>query len=66
MSWLWASAIAILFGAVLNSELEHQTASDTPGDPTLHMGVRGARMADTLGEAGSHEGYSADASYALR
>ena len=29
MSWIWVSTIAVLFGAELNSEIEHQTAVDT-------------------------------------
>jgi len=56
MSWLWISSIAILFGAELNSEIEHQTAHDTTtGAPAL-MGQRGAHMADTLGQVQSSAG----------
>jgi membrane protein len=50
MSWLWISSIAILFGAELNSELEHQTAHDTTTGAAAPMGQRGAHMADTLGD----------------
>ncbi len=50
MSWLWISSIAILFGAELNSEIEHQTAHDTTSGKPAPMGQRGARMADTLGD----------------
>jgi len=50
MSWLWISSIAILFGAELNSEIEHQTAHDTTSGAPAPMGQRGAHMADTLGE----------------
>jgi membrane protein len=50
MSWLWISSIAILFGAELNSEIEHQTAHDTTSGQPAPMGQRGAHMADTLGE----------------
>jgi membrane protein len=50
MSWLWISSIAILFGAELNSEIEHQTAYDTTTGAPAPMGRRGAHMADTLGE----------------
>jgi len=50
MSWLWISSIAILFGAELNSEIEHQTAYDTTTGVPAPMGRRGAHMADTLGE----------------
>jgi membrane protein len=51
MTWIWISTITVLFGAELNSEIEHQTAVDTTvsGAPQV-MGKRGAHMADTLGE----------------
>jgi membrane protein len=51
MTWIWISTITVLFGAELNSEIEHQTAVDTTvsGAPQV-MGQRGAYMADTLGE----------------
>jgi membrane protein len=51
MSWMWISTIVILFGAELNSEIEHQTAVDTTTGAPLPMGMRGASMADTLGVA---------------
>ena len=51
MMWMWISSIVILFGAQLNSEIEHQTIRDStvPGDKPL--GGRGAVMADTVGKA---------------
>jgi membrane protein len=49
MTWLWLSATIVLLGAELNSELEHQTARDTTRGPEKPMGVRGARMADSVG-----------------
>jgi membrane protein len=51
MMWLWLSAIAVLFGAELNAEIEHQTARDTTIGPEKPMGRRGATMADTVGQA---------------
>jgi membrane protein len=51
MTWLWISAIAILLGAELNAEMEHQTARDTTTGSPKPIGVRGARMADTIGPA---------------
>lgn len=51
MTWLWASASAILMGAELNSELEHQTARDTTMGRPKPMGRRGAAMADRVGRA---------------
>ena len=51
MTWLWISAIVILLGAELNAEMEHQTARDTTTGSPKPMGLRGARMADTIGAA---------------
>lgn len=53
MTWLWLSAIVILLGAELDAEMEHQTARDTTTGSEKPMGARGARMADTVGAAGS-------------
>jgi membrane protein len=46
--WFWLSAYIILLGGQLNAELEHQTARDTTTGPPKPMGMRGARMADTV------------------
>lgn len=51
MTWMWISAIVILFGAALNSEIEHQTARDTTVGREKPLGTRGATMADTVGPA---------------
>jgi len=51
MMWLWMSAIVVLCGAELNSELEHQTAVDTTVGPARELGARGAEVADSLGSA---------------
>jgi membrane protein len=51
MMWLWLTAIAVLFGAEINAEIEHQTAQDTTTGPPKPLGVRGATMADTVGQA---------------
>ena len=51
MTWMWLSATIILVGAELNAETEHQTAEDTTVGPRQPLGTRGARMADTVGEA---------------
>jgi membrane protein len=56
MSWIWVSSITVLFGAEINSEIEHQTAVDTTTGPPAVMGERGAYMADTLGRARSRRG----------
>jgi membrane protein len=47
---MWVSAMVVLLGAELNAEMEHQTAADTTRKPAKPMGMRGARMADTLGD----------------
>jgi membrane protein len=51
MTWLWISAIVILLGAEIDAEMEHQTAQDTTTGSPKPIGVRGARMADTVGAA---------------
>ena len=51
MMWMWISAIAILFGAQLNSEIEHQTARDSTVHGEKPLGARDAVMADTVGKA---------------
>jgi membrane protein len=51
MIWMWLSAIVVLVGAQLNSEIEHQTARDTTIGPEKPLGIRGAVMADTVGPA---------------
>jgi membrane protein len=51
MIWMWMSAIVILLGADLNSEIEHQpTKGSTDGDDKP-IGVHGAKMADTIGQS---------------
>src|SRR5436190_3168978 len=51
MMWMWMSSIVILFGAELNSEIEHQTARDSTVQGEKPLGTRGAAMADTVGHA---------------
>jgi membrane protein len=51
MMWMWISAIVILFGAQLNSEIEHQTARDSTVQGEKPLGARGAVMADTIGKS---------------
>lgn len=51
MVWVWLSIMAILVGAELNAEIEHQTAVDSTTGPERPMGARGAAMADTVGLA---------------
>ena len=51
MMWLWLTSVVVLFGAELNSEIEHQTARDTTIGRGKPLGARGATMADTVGAA---------------
>ena len=48
LTWLYLSALVLLLGAELNSELEHQTARDTTRGPERPLGQRGAQMADRV------------------
>ncbi len=51
MMWMWMSAIIVLGGAELNSEIEHQTAADTTEGRAKPLGTRGAVAADTVAPA---------------
>jgi membrane protein len=51
MTWLWISAIVVLMGAEIDAEMEHQTARDTTTGSPKPIGLRGARVADTVGAA---------------
>jgi membrane protein len=51
MMWVYLSVLVVLAGAEINSEIEHQTTVDTTSGPPKPMGLRGARMADTVGAA---------------
>jgi membrane protein len=39
MIWMWMSSIVILLGAELNSEIEHQTARDSPQGEKGHVAI---------------------------
>jgi membrane protein len=47
--WLYLSAFAVIVGAQLNSELEHQTARDTTVGTDQPRGARDAEVADSVG-----------------
>jgi membrane protein len=49
MMWMWMSAVIVLWGAELNSEIERQTALDSTTGRPQPPGARGGVMADTLG-----------------
>jgi membrane protein len=53
MTWLWISAIVILLGAELDSEMEHQTERNSTTGASKPIGARGAHVADALREARS-------------
>ena len=46
LTWIYLSAYVFLFGAELNSEIEHQTAHDTTRGADAPLGQRGAWSAD--------------------
>jgi membrane protein len=50
LTWLYLSAYVLLFGAELNSELEHQTAEDTTTGPVAPLGERKAWVADHVAD----------------
>lgn len=51
MTWMWMSAIVVMFGAELNSEIERQTLRDTTTGRPKPLGSREAVSADTVGAA---------------
>ena len=50
LTWIYLSAYALIFGAELNSEIEHQTAVDSTTGAPLPMGKRGAWAADNVAD----------------
>jgi membrane protein len=48
LTWMYLSAYAFVFGAELNSEIEHQTARDSTTGSPEPMGHRGAWAADNV------------------
>jgi membrane protein len=51
MFWLYLTAVIVLVGAELNTEMELQTAKDTTAGPTKPMGEREAHAADHVAES---------------
>lgn len=47
LTWLFLSAFAVLTGAVINAEIEHQTNRNSTVGRWRPMGKRGAQVADT-------------------
>lgn len=56
LTWLWLSSFIVLMAALLDAEIEAQTARDSTVGPDRPMGERGAVKADVLGpsRADSH------------
>jgi membrane protein len=48
LTWMYLSAYAFVFGAELNSEIEHQTAKDSTTGSPRPLGKRGAWAADNV------------------
>lgn len=55
LTWLYLSAYVLLFGAELNSELEHQTAQDTTTGAAKPLGTRRAWVADHVADGAAPE-----------
>jgi membrane protein len=51
MFWLYLTAVIVLVGAELNTEMELQTARDTTKGPEQPMGTRGGHAADHVAES---------------
>ena len=60
MMWVWISSLIFIIGAEINAEMEHQTAVDTTDLPEKPLGLRGARVADTLGKSSSRRTHKID------
>lgn len=57
LTWLYLGSYALLLGAELNAELEHQTRADSTRGPAKEMGRRGAWVADHVaGRAAEDKG----------
>lgn len=50
--WFQLTSFVVLLGALVDAEMERQTARDTTAGPEQPMGKRGARVADSLPERG--------------
>jgi membrane protein len=51
LTWLYLSALMVLFGAVINAQSEKQTRKDSTNGLPHPMGPRDAHEADTSGES---------------
>ncbi len=51
LTWIYLSAYALIFGAELNSEIEHQTAKDSTTGKPEPLGKRGAWAADHVADS---------------
>jgi membrane protein len=56
MFWLYLTAVIVLVGAELNTEMELQTAKDTTAGPEKPMGDREAHAADHVAESQAPSG----------
>ena len=56
LTWIYLSSYIFLFGAELNSEVEHQTARNTTAGVDKPLGARGAWSADHVAAGATDEG----------
>ena len=50
LTWIYLSAYALIVGAELNGEIEHQTAKDSTTGRPVPLGTRGAWAADHVAD----------------
>lgn len=60
MLWLHLSVLAVLLGAEINAEMEHQTVQDTTTGAPRPIGARGAAVADHLGDSAADRSSAPD------
>ncbi|WP_222931889.1 YhjD/YihY/BrkB family envelope integrity protein [Sphingomonas sabuli] len=59
LTWLYLSAYVLIFGAELNSEIEHQSSRDTTTGAPRPLGKRGAWAADNVATSGEPDRHAA-------
>lgn len=64
LTYFYFSSYILIFGAELNSELEHQTVRDTTRGPEQPLGRRGAWVADHVARGTEADGRKPEASHA--
>ena len=66
LTWVYLSSFVFLFGAELNSEFEHQTATDTTSGAPEPLGARAAWSADHVASGAGDQGREGEAAPAVQ